>query len=75
MAYNHKKAVEDLTPEEYEENLQWVKDSYLQAYTGQKVTCRGCNRQFPLYALYRCFFCGSYYCRLCSKEHFGDRQL
>ena len=73
MPYNHKEAIKNLTPEERYQNLVWAMKGYRQAICGKKITCRGCNKDFKLIALYLCFFCGSYFCKACGKIHFGDR--
>ncbi len=71
--YNHKEAIANLTPEQYQENLNWVAKSYRQALRDELITCKSCKNDFKLIALYRCWFCGSYFCRKCSKGHFGER--
>lgn len=63
----------NLTEEQYEANLIWARNSYAQAFLGKQVTCRGCERDFKLVQLFRCFHCGSYFCRKCARVHFGDR--
>lgn len=72
--YNHKEIVANLTPEQYQENLKWAYKSYKQAFKGELVTCRNCKNKFKLHDLYRCWFCGSYFCRKCGKNHFGSRK-
>ena len=74
MTYNHKHTVENLTQEEKDKNLLWVKKSYIQAIKGERITCRGCLKDFTLISLYRCFFCGCYFCKSCSTTHFGSRK-
>ena len=71
--YNHKETVKSLTNKEYKENIEWIRKTYLQAYKGKLVTCRGCNKSMKLYLLYRCWFCGSYFCRICAEKHFGKK--
>ena len=73
MPYNHKEAIRNLTPEERAENLKWAANGYRQANINKKITCRGCLRDFRLVHLYRCFFCGSYFCKACAANHFGSR--
>ena len=72
--YNHKKTVANLTPEQKSENLEWAMSGYRDAIKGNLVTCRGCKINFKLALLYRCWFCGSYFCSKCSKQHFGSRK-
>jgi len=75
MTYNHKEAIENLTPEQYQENLEWAYKGLKQAIKRELVTCRGCKLDFNLYLLFRCYFCGSYYCSKCAQNHFGSRSL
>lgn len=73
MSYNHKETVANLTPEQYQENLKWAVKSYRQALKETLVTCRGCKNNFRLFHLYRCWFCGCYFCSKCARKHFGER--
>lgn len=73
MAYDHMKAVDALSEDEYWENMRWLMKSQRQALDGVLITCRGCEEDFKPIALYRCFFCGCYFCARCSVEHFGER--
>ena len=61
--------------QEYSDNLYWAQKSYRQAIRGELITCRGCECKFELLRLFRCYFCGSYFCPGCSKEHFGERTV
>ena len=62
-----------ISHEKWEENLEWAAKSYREAYSGEPVTCRGCDRKFELIKLFRCFHCGSYFCPHCARAHFGNR--
>lgn len=35
------------------------------------VTC-GCGRRMAIECLFRCFFCGVWFCGKCAREHFGE---
>jgi len=35
------------------------------------VTC-GCGRRMAIECLFRCFFCGVFFCPKCAREHFGE---
>jgi hypothetical protein len=35
------------------------------------VTC-GCGRSMAIECLFRCFFCGVFFCEKCAREHFGE---
>jgi len=74
MSYNHKETVKNLTPEQRKENIDWIIKTHRQAIRGRPVTCRGCEIDFELHLLYRCYFCGSYFCGACSENHFGSRK-
>jgi len=39
-----------------------------------KLPCGGCEGEFPIRFLYRCLYCGIWYCRACGKEHFGPNE-
>lgn len=44
-------------------------DSTSPLYTGPRVTCP-CGKAASLQYLYRCFFCGIYWCSRCAARHF-----
>ena len=60
-----------ITEKEQEENYQWMISSLFNARNNGIVQCRECWEWFDLYALYRCFHCGSYFCTCCAYKHFG----
>lgn len=62
-----------LCDDKYLENLEWANKSYHAAYQGRPVPCRGCEKTFQLYKLFRCYHCGSYFCTGCAPKHFGKR--
>jgi hypothetical protein len=35
------------------------------------VSC-GCGRRMAIECLFRCFFCGVFFCEKCAREHFGE---
>jgi len=35
-----------------------------------KLTC-GCSNRFDWWEMYRCIYCGVFYCKTCAKVHFG----
>ncbi len=39
--------------------------------TEHKMSCVECGTEAKLYALYRCFECGCWYCQSCAGPHFG----
>lgn len=62
-----------ISEDRYLENLDWASRSYHAALKGTPVPCRGCNKEFSLLKLFRCYHCGSYFCPACSGDHFGER--
>jgi len=47
-----------------------VQEQHRQAIKRELVNCADCKHERPLYKLYRCFFCGRYYCPACALYHF-----
>jgi len=50
--------------------LEVVQKQLRQAIKGELVNCVDCQQERPLAKIYRCFFCGRYYCPACAKHHF-----
>lgn len=47
------------------------KRQWLQVLAGAgKVTCE-CERTLPLPYLFRCLYCGCFFCQACAEVHFG----
>ena len=46
-------------------SFRTAKDQY-------KIRC-GCNRVVVFWMMYRCLYCGEYYCKSCGEIHFGRR--
>lgn len=42
-------------------------------YTNIFITCPGCSHRAVVWQMYRCLYCGVFYCRLCAQLHFGQR--
>jgi len=38
------------------------------------VDCATCNTPYPLWKLYRCYFCGLWFCDNCAAYHFGKKR-
>lgn len=38
-----------------------------------KITC-ACGKRNPHSHMYRCLFCGEFYCPVCAKEHFEEKE-
>ena len=73
--YNHKAARAKMTQSEINEIQQVVYHQFTQAMKEQPITCAGteCKRKRILLHMYRCWFCGRYFCPRCARMHFGDR--
>lgn len=55
---------------------QWAEATEYITFSGQvdsatTVTC-GCGRCMAIECLFRCFFCGVWFCERCAREHFGE---
>jgi predicted RNA-binding Zn-ribbon protein involved in translation (DUF1610 family) len=68
--YDHKKTVDSLSEEEYKGNLRKALDAYRYAKKHNKAICETCKREIDLASVYRCYYCGLYFCRRCAKIHF-----
>ena len=38
---------------------------------GRKLRCAGCTTRIPVWAAYRCLYCGLWFCQACASTHFG----
>lgn len=74
--YDHEAERAKQTQEQIDETLQTAYKQYGQAARNQPIDCAGigCERKRLLLYIYRCWFCGKYFCPLCAKIHFGDRR-
>ena len=70
MDYNHQEVLNNLSAEQYTQNLYQAYTSYLKARKGELITCSGCGKDLKLHKLFRCYFCRSYFCAKCAKNHF-----
>ena len=59
-----------VTDEERVEKRIRVRKQFEQAKGPTQVTC-GCGRTNPIRFMYRCLYCGEFYCQPCAEEHFG----
>lgn len=58
-------------PQEKIEILRFARRQIDQVLDLKPITCACCEKDHPILHVYRCYFCGLYFCRLCAKEHFG----
>ena len=69
------------TPEEREAKLKWMytQVSLIKAQVADEVPLQhakircGCNKMVSWQYMYRCLYCGIWYCKDCAEEHFGMR--
>jgi hypothetical protein len=36
-----------------------------------EVTCE-CGSSLPIHCMYKCLYCGRWFCRICAHNHFGS---
>ena len=83
--YDHKAERAKLSPEQIDGLRRTASAQFGAAYNSGVVDCAGkrkdtetgeitdCPKRLMLVWMYRCWFCGQYFCPACAKEHFGDR--
>ena len=54
-----------------DEQMLVAKKQYTCAVRQQDIRCGTCNRPFRIERLYRCYYCGIFYCEHCAGKHFG----
>lgn len=63
------------TPEQKERNRIIMRDQLKHVVTAPReqqimMTCP-CGHRAVIWALYRCLYCGIFFCKTCAQEHFG----
>lgn len=53
-----------------DQKLAFVFAQIKQAAANEPVSCY-CGACGPAYKLFRCVYCGEFYCLTCAEEHFG----
>lgn len=53
-----------------EKHLKVVYRQLREAMFSKKVTCR-CGHASVFGFVFRCFFCGEFFCSRCARDHFG----
>ena len=73
--YDHTAVREKMAPDEIEKVMRIAYNQYRQAAQNEPIDCAGvgCARKRRLIYMYRCWFCGQYFCPVCARIHFGDR--
>ena len=41
------------------------------AMAGEKVKCGKCHRALRIVSVYKCLYCGVWFCARCAEQHFG----
>jgi len=59
----------ELTLEEKIEKRKVILKQLRQIDISQKMSCE-CGKHVSIVHMYRCFYCGQFYCPQCAKEHF-----
>lgn len=65
----------DMTEEEKLEARAWMRKQLQPIVTAPlqyKMTC-GCGKRVVFWMMYRCLYCGVFFCKACAEEHFGAR--
>ena len=57
--------------EDRDEILKTVFSQMMSASKGELVKCTTCGNHYRPWVMYRCYYCGRYYCEVCSPKHFG----
>jgi hypothetical protein len=66
----------ELVKRQWAEATSYLKDDRPVSTTKSRfepvqVTC-GCGRRVAIECMFRCYFCGIWFCPKCAKEHFGE---
>ena len=84
--YDYKAEKANQTPEQRHEVMVSFAKQYSQAFDAGVIDCAGkrkhketgeifdCPKRLMLIWMYRCWFCGRWFCPVCAKEHFGERK-
>ena len=38
-----------------------------------KISCAKCAKRVSLFMLFKCLYCGLWFCKSCAERHFGER--
>ncbi len=53
------------------DKMELIKLQFQQAKSDNPIILCGCKHTIPLRFMYRCYFCGQYFCESCAPIHFG----
>jgi hypothetical protein len=60
-----------LREQELKESQKKAREQLSAAYKGCSVKCSCGKVSGPVFKLYRCYYCGVFFCDICAAEHFG----
>lgn len=68
----------DITREDIERSRKTVASQLLEILRSVPedacITCGGCGRRVRFRSLYRCYYCGVWFCEACAPGHFGGKR-
>jgi hypothetical protein len=53
---------------------QWEQATAYAHNAGVVIEC-GCGRSRAMELMFRCYFCGLFFCDICAKGHFGELDI
>jgi len=67
------------TPEQRKQKMDWMYKQlkFIKVQEDDKIPLRhtsircGCNKLVKFIYMYRCLYCGVWYCKECAEQHFG----
>lgn len=60
---------------DYQEKVEHIASQWRQAKGPQpQVTCE-CGNCIPLRFMFRCLYCGAFFCQSCAEVHFGKTRI
>lgn len=57
--------------EDIELKAKIVRAQFKEIQNTNSITC-GCGHNVPVRFMYKCLYCGEWYCKTCAEEHFGE---
>ena len=63
-------APDEVTSALYGEKLVHMHKQFLQVYQNHAIECV-CGLKFRVDEMYRCLYCGEWFCTECAEAHFG----
>jgi len=63
--------VELAADDERAKKINWVAAQWKMALGPTVMMKCGCGLEAPIRFMYRCLYCGEFYCQSCAERHFG----